>query len=173
VIASHNIPVFGLAFTVAYAAIYVVCTEVNLPLVSYHPVTAEIGWLWQPQRSGPVMYWYGWMLTSLIGALVVAFVAAAVPEPWLQRAIMFGGVAAVAYLLLYTAALFIYDNATVELEFLKSRSLSVAGALAVAVLVSCFVPSHWNKRVWAGWSWLVPAGSIAVLAYYLMPYFTR
>ena len=171
--ASEKIPVFAITFTVAYAAIYAICTEVNLPLLTYHPVTGEIGLLYQPQGRGPVMYWYGWMLTSLVGALALAWIATAIPEPWLQRAIAFGCIAAVAYLILSTAALFIYDKATVELEFLKSRWLSVVAALVVAAIVSYIVPSQWNQRVWHGWICVVPIGALAVLAYYLIPYFTQ
>jgi hypothetical protein len=37
-----------------------------------------------------------------------------------------------AYLILYTIALFIYDKATLELEFLKARWLSVITAIVVA-----------------------------------------
>ena len=69
---SERIPVFALVFGVGYAVIYVVCTEVNLPLITYHPVTGDIGLLRQPARTGPVMYWYGWMLTSLVGAVALA-----------------------------------------------------------------------------------------------------
>jgi hypothetical protein len=170
-IASDKIPVFTLAFGVAYAVIYVICTEVNLPLVTYHPAIGEVDVLWQPPKRGPAMYWYGWMLTSLIGALAFAWIAIAIPEPWLQRVIMFACVAALAYLILYTVALFVYDQATVELEFLKSRWLSVAAALVVAAIVSYIVPPQWNKRVWHGWMWVVPVGALAVLAYYLAPYF--
>jgi len=173
VIASSKIQVFALAFGVAYAAIYVICTELNLPLLTYHPAIGEIDLLWQPPKRGPVMYWYGWMLTSLVGALMLAWIATAIPEPWLQRAIAFGCIAAVAYLILSTAALFIYDKATVELEFLKSRWLSVVAALVVAAIVSYIVPSQWNQRVWHGWICVVPIGALAVLAYYLIPYFTQ
>ncbi len=172
-IASSKIQVFALAFGVAYAAIYVICTELNLPLLTYHPAIGEIDLLWQPPKRGPVMYWYGWMLTSLVGALMLAWIATAIPEPWLQRAIAFGCIAAVAYLILSTAALFIYDKATVELEFLKSRWLSVVAALVVAAIVSYIVPSQWNQRVWHGWICVVPIGALAVLAYYLIPYFTQ
>jgi len=165
--------VFALAFGVAFSVIYVICTEVNLPLLTYHPVTGEIGPLWQPPKNGPVMYWYGWMATALIGALLLAWIATAIPEQWLQRMLTFGCAAAAAYLILYTAALFIYDRATVELEFLKSRWLSAAAAVIVSALVSYLVPPQWYKRVWHGWIWVVPLGAISVLAYYLSPYFTR
>ncbi len=170
--ASSKLAAFAIVFGVAYAVIYVISTELNLPLLTYHPVIGEVDFLWTPERRGPAMYWYGWMLTSLIGAVALGWIASAVPEPWVQRVILFGCLAAVAYLVLYTLALFIYDKATVELEFLKSRSLSVVAALVVAA-TSFFAPTAWNERLWPGWVCVVPIGALAVLAYYLTPYFTR
>src|SRR5262245_28277375 len=170
--ASSKLAVFTIVFGVAYAAIYVISTELNLPLLTYHPVIGEVDFLWTPERRGPAMYWYGWMLTSLIGAVAVACIASAAPEAVVQRVILFVCLAAVACLVLYTLALFIYDKATVELEFLKSRSLSVIAALVVAA-ISFFAPTKWNQRLWPGWVCVVPIGALAVLAYYLTPYFTR
>jgi uncharacterized membrane protein YfcA len=171
--ASNKVAVFTIVFGVAYAVIYVVCTEMNLPLVTYHPAIGEVDVLWTPPRSGPTMYWYGWMLTSLIGALALAWLASVVPEQWMQRAIFFGCVAAAGYLIFYTVALFIYDKAPVELEFLKSRPPAVAAALLAAAGISFFAPTRWQQRLWQGWVWLVPIGALAVLAYYLTPFFTR
>src|SRR5260370_1283891 len=82
------------AIGVAYAVLYVIGTELNLPLVTYHPAIGEADVLWTPARRGPAMYWYGWMLSSLLGALVLAWLASVVPEQWVQRAILFGCVAA-------------------------------------------------------------------------------
>jgi len=113
------------------------------------------------------------MLTSLIGAVALSWIASVVPEHRVQRVILFGCVAAVAYLIFYTLALFIYDKASVELEFLKSRSLSVVAALVVGAAISFFAPTKWNQRLWGGWVCVVPIGALAVLAYYLTPYFTR
>jgi hypothetical protein len=113
------------------------------------------------------------MLTSLIGALALAWLAIIVPEQWVQRAIFFGCTAAVGYLIFYTAALFIYDRATVELEFLKSRPLAVVAALVAAAGISFFASSRWQQRLWPGWIWLVPIGALVVLGYYLTPFFTR
>jgi hypothetical protein len=171
--ASSKVAVFTTVFGVAYAVIYVICTEMNLPLVTYHPAIGEVDVLWTPPRSGPTMYWYGWMLTSLIGALALAWLAIIVPEQWVQRAIFFGCTAAVGYLIFYTAALFIYDRATVELEFLKSRPLAVVAALVAAAGISFFASSRWQQRLWPGWIWLVPIGALVVLGYYLTPFFTR
>ena len=135
-----KVAVFTTVFGVAYAVIYVICTEINLPLVTYHPAIGEVDVLWTPERRGPAMYWYGWMLTSLIGALALAWLAIIVPEQWVQRAIFFGCTAAVGYLIFYTAALFIYDRATVELEFLKSRLASGRWRRWWRPPVSAFLP---------------------------------
>ena len=172
-IATNKIAIFTIAFVVAYAAIYAICTEVNLPLLSYHPVTGEIGLLYQPPGRGPVMYWYGWMLSALIGAVVLALIATVTPEQWLQRAITSGVAFAVLYLIVYTLALLVYDKATVELEFLKDRQWSLIAAGVGAAAVGLFAPSQWMQRVWPGWVWVVPIGSLAVLGYYLTPYLTR
>src|SRR6266850_203963 len=106
--ATNKTVIAGMTFTVSYAVIYVICTEFNLPLATYHPVIGEIDFLWKPERRGPAMYWYGWMLSALIGAAALAAIASVTPETWLQRAITFGAVAAVGYLLIYTLALFVY-----------------------------------------------------------------
>jgi hypothetical protein len=82
---------------------------------------------------------------------------------WVQRAIFFGCPAAVRYLIFYTLALFVYDKATVELGFLKSRWLSVGAALLAAAAISFFAPAAWHQRLWPGWVVVVPIGALAVL----------
>ena len=158
--ASSKLAVFTIVFGVACAVIYVISTELNLPLLTYHPVIGEIDFLRTPERRGPVMYWYGWLLTCLIGAAILDFLATLIPENWLQRIITFGAAAAVAYLVVYSLALFVYEKATVELEWLKWRWLSVAVAVALAAVVSFLTPVAWNERVWPGWSWAVPVGAL-------------
>jgi hypothetical protein len=171
--ATSKVGVFAIAFGIAYSVIYVICTEVNLPVITYHPATGEIGWLAESPKRGPAMYWYGWMLTSLLGAVALASIATFIPESWLQRAIMLGVAFAILYLIVYTIALFIYDKATVELEFLKDRRWSLATAFVLAAATSVFAPARWTHRLWPGWMWIVPVGAIVVLVYYLTPYFTR
>jgi hypothetical protein len=173
VTATDKTAIFTITFTVGYAVIYVICTEFNLPVLTYHPVLGQIDFLWTPERRGPAMYWYGWMLTALIGATLLASIAILIPEKWMQRTIMFGALVAVGYLIVYSAALLIYDSAAVELEFLKSRWLSVMAALVLVALASLFVPEKLSHHLWPGWVWVVPIGALAVLGYYLTPYFTR
>ena len=172
-ISSDKVTVFSIAFGIAYAVIYVVCAEMNLPLLTYHPAIGEIDLLRIPVKSGPAMYWYGWMLTSLVGAAVLASIAVVVPEPWLQRLILAGSAVAPAYLIIYTVALFIYDRASIELPWLQSRLLSQMLAAAIAAMVVLRAPAGWGHRLWPGWIWVVPAGALAVLGYYLSPYFTQ
>jgi hypothetical protein len=171
-IASDKIAVFTITFGVACAVLYTIAAEMNLPLLTYHPVIGEIDFLWAPEKRGPAMYWYGWMLTALIGASGVAFIATAVPERWLQLAMLLGSVAAVAYLIFFSIALFIYDQASVELPWLQSRWLSAVIAAVAAALVVWLLPVGWCERLWPGWVWVIPFGSLTVLGYYLSPYFT-
>jgi hypothetical protein len=171
--ATDKIGIAAITFTIAYAVIYVICTEVNLPAVSYHPVIGEIDLGWKAPRNGPAMYWYGWLLTSLIGAGIIATIAAAVPEKWTQRLVTFLAGAALGYLIVSTVALFIYDKAPIEIEVLKSRWIPLAGAVVLGILGSLFAPGPWNERLSPAWVWIVPAGALAVLGYYLVPYFTR
>jgi hypothetical protein len=65
------------------------------------------------------------------------------------------------------------QRARIELEFLQSRSLSLVAAALIAAILMFITPRHWHKRLWYGWIWVVPAGAIGVLAYYLAPYFRQ
>jgi hypothetical protein len=48
---------------------------------------------------------------------------------------------------------------------------AIAGA--VAGLVVCNLPGNPGRRLWSGFAWLVPVGSIAAIAYLVSGYFTR
>ncbi len=73
-------PVFGAAFAVIYApALYY-----NWALFTYQPAMHE--WdLGAVTRQGPPMFWYGILATSVIGAAIVAALAALVPESLARR----------------------------------------------------------------------------------------
>src|SRR5262249_19701736 len=130
--AMNKTTVFAVTFTVSFAVLYAICTEFNLPLVSYHPVIGELDFLRTPERRGPVIVWYGSIPAALVRATILAFLATMIPESWLQRIITFGAAAAVAYLIVYGLALFVYEKVTVELEWLKSRWLSAGAAVVLA-----------------------------------------
>jgi hypothetical protein len=84
-IASRKLGVFVIAFAIAYAVIYVMATELNLALFTYHSALGEFGFGPNRPRNGPAMYWYGWIATSTLCALVIAVVAAYLPETMTRR----------------------------------------------------------------------------------------
>ena len=69
-------------FAAAFALIYVVAVEQNWALFTYHPRLREWEWLTQPAKSGPPMYWYGWLATSFLGAAVVSLVSLPLVRRW-------------------------------------------------------------------------------------------
>lgn len=76
-------------FSAAFAAIYVAAMYNNLALVSYFPRTRQWFWLTVtdlPRSAGPGMYWYGWLLTSFLGAAAIAALALLAPAPTIARA---------------------------------------------------------------------------------------
>ncbi|MGE3712108.1 MAG: hypothetical protein AB7G35_20880, partial [Hyphomicrobiaceae bacterium] len=62
-------------FAAAFALIYVIAVEMNWALVTYHPRINEWEWLTRPSKSGPAMYWFGWIATSLLAAGVLSLAA--------------------------------------------------------------------------------------------------
>ena len=78
-------PVFAIVFAVVYAVAYVIAVEQNYALFTYHPAIEEFGFLVEPPREGPAMYWYGWMATSGIVALAAGLIACSIPERLTQR----------------------------------------------------------------------------------------
>ena len=78
------IPIFAAAF----AIIYVVAEQWNFALVTYHPRIGEIDLLTRPSRTGPAMYWYGWMATALVGAAAVSLLALPLTKRWEPPAII-------------------------------------------------------------------------------------
>jgi hypothetical protein len=161
-------------FSVAFAVLYLVATYFNLALVTYHPALRELQFLAQPPKAGPAMYWYGWIMTTAIGAFVAGAVAAFMPDRWdrwVQWAITFVFVYAVLYVVVHYVALFIYDQATVELEFLKHPATSATGALVIAVIAGIFFPLRWTQRVWSGWTGVIPLSVMLVFVYLLRGWF--
>jgi hypothetical protein len=82
---SRSFPVFAIVFAVVYAIMYVIAVEKNYALFTYHPALEEFGFLVEKPREGPAMYWYGWMATSGIVALVAGLIACSMPTRIKQR----------------------------------------------------------------------------------------
>jgi hypothetical protein len=73
---------FAVVFGFSTAALYVVCDMMSWPLFSYHPATNRVELFYAPPRQGegPVMYWYGWTASSILGAAALGLLAALLPE---------------------------------------------------------------------------------------------
>ena len=73
---------FATVFAIVTPVLYVICEMRNWPLFTYHPGTGrlDLGWAAAVKDEGPAMYWYGWTATTLIGAAVLGFIAAKLPE---------------------------------------------------------------------------------------------
>jgi hypothetical protein len=69
--------VFFGVFAAAFAVIYVFAMELNWAAFTYHPRLVEFDIGAKPPRSGPAMYWYGWMTTSALGGLAAGGAAVA------------------------------------------------------------------------------------------------
>ena len=69
-------------FGFATAALYVLCDMMGWPLFSYHPATnrVELFYARPRQGEGPVMYWYGWTATAMLGAAALGVLATLLPE---------------------------------------------------------------------------------------------
>jgi hypothetical protein len=73
---------FATVFAIATPVLYVICEMRNWPLFTFHPATNRIDLGWAPavRDEGPAMYWYGWTVTTLIGAAILGLVATWLPE---------------------------------------------------------------------------------------------
>ncbi|HZS64800.1 MAG TPA: hypothetical protein VFA53_09955 [Xanthobacteraceae bacterium] len=79
------LPVFAVTFAGAAALFYLAAVEYNLALFTYHPLTKQFEFLAAPQRSGPAMYWYGWIATAGLGGAAAGLLATFIPGPWAKR----------------------------------------------------------------------------------------
>jgi len=84
--ASRTCGVFAIAFAIAYPIVYIIALKANLALFTYHPALGEFGFgADKPRDGGPAMYWFGWIATSAICALVIAAIAACLPDNLTRR----------------------------------------------------------------------------------------
>lgn len=96
----------AVVFAVAFAVAYTLAVWNNYAAFTYHPLLGEIGWGVEKSRDGPAMYWYGWITTALLCALVACALAALIPQGVSRRAwpgwvwlVPLGALLAFAYLL--------------------------------------------------------------------------
>jgi hypothetical protein len=82
---------FAIAYTTAFALVYVVVRARGLALFTVYPAQGII--LWGTHRSrdvadpvldflAPEMYWYGWTASAAVGALVIGLAAVLWPDRW-------------------------------------------------------------------------------------------
>jgi hypothetical protein len=74
-------------FAIAFAVIYAPTMNYNWSLATYHPVQGIWQWGAAPPLGGgsPAMYWFGFVFTSALGALVVTAIAALIPDSVMER----------------------------------------------------------------------------------------
>jgi len=73
---------FVVTFALVGTLTYCICLFFNWPMFTYHPAVNRFESGYGPSKSGegPAMYWYGWVLSSLIVSTVVGFLATLLPE---------------------------------------------------------------------------------------------
>jgi hypothetical protein len=81
----RSLPIAMVVFAIVYAIAYVIAVEKNYALFTYHPALGEFGLLVERPKEGPAMYWYGWMATAGIAALVAGLIACLIPERIAKR----------------------------------------------------------------------------------------
>jgi hypothetical protein len=73
---------FAIVFAISAAVFYVIYDLIGWTLFTVHPATGRLEWgrtLPRP-NEGPVMYWYGWTVASIIGGAVLGFLATLLPD---------------------------------------------------------------------------------------------
>ncbi len=85
---------FAFAFSPAFALVYAAARKMGLALFTVYPSLGVV--LPGMHRShdvadpameflAPEMWWYGWIATAAIGALVAGLIGAGLPRPWARR----------------------------------------------------------------------------------------
>jgi hypothetical protein len=86
-VVSSKATTFALVFSLTFPVIYLLCEQYGGPLFTYHPATNRFDWGWAPGRSGqgPAMYWYGWVVSSLIGSTILGALGTLLPQTIVKR----------------------------------------------------------------------------------------
>jgi hypothetical protein len=72
---------FVTIFSASFSLSYLLADVMKLPSFSYYPATHKLTWGWSPATvdDGPAMYWYGWILSSLLVALGTSYICSILP----------------------------------------------------------------------------------------------
>jgi hypothetical protein len=73
---------FAVVMAVATPIIYTICEMRNWPAFTYHPGTnrVDLGFSAAVRDQGPAMYWYGWIVTTLVGSATLGLIGAFLPD---------------------------------------------------------------------------------------------
>ncbi len=166
---------FVITFGIAFAIIYTLVERWNWPLFTYHPAVNHLDLFRVPggAEDGPPMFWYGWLPTTAIGALVVAAIASAFSLQSLQRATVFFCVLAGLWPILYGIGLYVDQVATFDAAFLRSVWVSGVPALVGAVVATYLISSERAARLWTSWLLIMPIGGLIILGYSLRDFFEK
>jgi hypothetical protein len=90
-ITSSKVRTFVIVFSLTAPVMYVLCDLLGLPLFTFHPATGRVEWGYAlPRRGeGPVMYWYGWTVTTLLISAAAGLLATFLPENATRRIPLF------------------------------------------------------------------------------------
>ena len=82
----RNLSAFCVVFGVVFSLAYLLAVWKNYALFTYHPAIGAFAWGAEKAREGgPAMYWYGFVITAALGALVVTGLAALIPDKLMER----------------------------------------------------------------------------------------
>ena len=86
-VSSNKFRAFVLVFSISAAALYVLCIQLGLASFTFHPGTGRLEWgqTLARRNEGPVMYWYGWVLSTLVGASALGLLATLLPDNITRR----------------------------------------------------------------------------------------
>jgi hypothetical protein len=167
---------FAFTFGIAFALLYTVLERLTWPLFTYQPAVGTL-YLWAHRPlsgEGPPIYWYGWIILALAGALLVGWIATMVPGRWLHRATVFCcALAALWPIALVALRIYIVDWATFDADFLDSAWVAAAPAFVGAAIIAYYFPVRLAERIWTSWVLIVPISGLLVLGYSLKQYFVR
>jgi hypothetical protein len=166
---------FAVTFGIAFAVIYTVLERFNWPLITYFSSINELDfWRAAPRAgAGPPMYWYGWLLNSLISSFVVGAIATILPAQWLRRASIFCCILATLWVAFHVVASLVNSSFYLNSDALDSYWLPAIAAFLGAAAVTARLSAHWTERVWRDCLVAMPIAGLVVLGYSLQQYFTH